>query len=187
MSKLGYFAAFALGAAAGAIGAWKILKDKYEERTNAELQSIRAAYNGYDESECEEEKKEELNNYIHVLKTTGYNKPNKEEPVEDKKEQKGGEVIVEDEGPYIIGPDEFGELGYQIEYLTYYNDGVIASDMNDKIDDADELLGCEFPKHFGEFGNENEVIVRNDKLGVDYEITYDPRDYSDTQGSPDED
>lgn len=187
MSKFGYFVAFAIGATAGAVGAWKILKDKYEERTNEALQSIRSAYNGYDESECEEKKEEELNNYIHVLKTTGYTNAKKEEPVEDKKEQKGGEVIVEDEGPYIISPDEFGELGYEVRYLTYYNDGVVAGDMNDKIDDAEELLGSEFPKHFGEFGNDNEVIVRDDRLGVDYEITYDPRDYSDTQGLPDDD
>lgn len=188
MSKFGYFISFAVGAVAGAVAAWKLLKDKYDERTEEALQSIRAAYNDYNEDV--EQRKEDVENYIHILADTGYvnkSKAEREDYSVAKNEQKGGGALVEDAGPYVISPDEFGDNGYDIAYLTYYNDGVLVSDMNDRLDDADELVGTEFKKHFGEFDNPIEVIVRNDKLHCDYDITYDPRDYSDTQGSPEDD
>lgn len=185
MSKFGYFVSFVVGAAVGAVGAWKILKDKYDERTEEALRSIRAAYNNYDE--VEEKKEEERDNFVHILADTGYVSKSKDERTSytaEKYEQKG--AIVEDAGPYVISPDEFGDEGYDIAYLTYYNDGILVNDMNDKLDDADEIVGTEFKKHFGEFDNPNEVIVRNEKLRCDYDITFDPRDYSDTQGSPED-
>lgn len=187
MSKFGYFISFAIGAVAGGIGAWKILKDKYDERTEEALRSIRAAYNDFSEEEVQ--KKEDNDNYIHILADSGYVNKSKDERNEystTKNEQKGGSAVIEDAGPYVISPDEFGDDGYDIAYLTYYNDGVLVNDMNDKLDDAEELVGTEFKNHFGEFDNLNEVIVRNEKLACDYDITFDPRDYSDTQGLPED-
>ena len=66
--------------------------------------------------------------------------------------------------------------------LTYYADGVLTDDWNDPENYADDLAGSDFEDHFGDFV-EDVVHVRNDGAGLDYEITYDPRNYSDIVNS----
>ena len=81
--------------------------------------------------------------------------------------------------PYVIPPEEFGEIEeYDTESLTYYQDGVLTDQDDSIIDNIDELIGEDSLTHFGEFEDDS-VFVRNDKLRCDYEILRDLRNYSD--------
>lgn len=81
--------------------------------------------------------------------------------------------------PYVIPPEEFGEMeSYVPESLTYYADGVLADEDDKIIDDVEDVVGADFYKHFGEYEDDS-VFVRNDSKKHDYEILKDFRLYSD--------
>jgi hypothetical protein len=79
--------------------------------------------------------------------------------------------------PYVISPDEFGEIDeYATETLYYYQDKVLADDQDNIIEDADNVIGVGSLNHFGEYEDDS-VFVRNDREETDYEILLDPREY----------
>ena len=83
--------------------------------------------------------------------------------------------------PYVISPDEFGEMedeDYDKVSFTYYADGVLADEYDEIVENIDEIIGEESLTHFGEYEDDS-VFVRNDKLKCDYEILLDQRNYSD--------
>lgn len=192
-------AGFALGAASGAVGAWYILKKRYEEQAQEEIDSVKEMYSrklaekntelkerfdisGNDENELRfeqeviETEKEEAEELIEKLDYTRYSekeKPEKtvKEPVEPK--------MLGKEGPYVISPEEFGELDdYEQVELTYFADKVITDDQFDIVENVDDVIGFESLAHIGEYG-EDTVLVRNDALKCDYEVIRDLRKYSD--------
>ena len=82
------------------------------------------------------------------------------------------------EKPYVITPEEFGELAdYQTISLTYWHDAVLTDDYDEIIDNPDDIVGEDFADHFGEYEDDS-VFVRNDARKTDYEILLDNRDYS---------
>ena len=58
----------------------------------------------------------------------------------------------------------------------------MTDDWNDPENYADDLAGSNFEDHFGDFV-EDVVHLRDDDMKLDYEITYDPRNYSDIVNS----
>ena len=94
-----------------------------------------------------------------------------------------GYASEEGNGPRIISPDEFGELGdFDQISLTYFADGVLTDENYYPIEDEDvvELIGEEALDHFGEY-EEDSVFVRNEVKKVDFEILLDQRNYSDVR------
>ena len=84
---------------------------------------------------------------------------------------------MEDDRPYVISPDEFGELDdYDLISLTYYADEVLADDIDEIVEDVDDVVGLDSLTHFGEYEPDS-VFVRNDRLKADYEILLDERTY----------
>lgn len=82
------------------------------------------------------------------------------------------------ERPYIISPEEFGEISsYEKISLTYYIDGVLADDDDEVIYDIENIIGNESLNHFGEYEDDS-IFVRNDKLKCDYEVLLDQREFS---------
>ena len=80
--------------------------------------------------------------------------------------------------PYVICPEEFGEMDeYETESLTYYADGVLTDDFDNEIEDVDDLVGEESLSTFGDYEDDS-VFVRNDKYKTDYEILLDDRKFS---------
>jgi hypothetical protein len=181
-----------LGATAGSLVTWKYAKTKYERIAQEEIDSVKEVFrrqaNGIEqhtEDKCEEETEdeveeepgdEELREYHDIANR--YSNVNYSNV---KNEQKGGGATMI-EKPYVIGPDEFGELdGYETSSLTYYADGVLEDDYYVVIeaDAVDDMVGLESLEHFGEH-EEDTVFVRNEKLKTDFEIQRDLRNYSDT-------
>ena len=180
--KMGAIIAFVAGAAIGSIVTWKLVEKKYKVLADEEIESVREVYKRkLDEKQKEktEEKEEnkdrnEKNNHAVLVHNLGYSGEYNEEEI--------GEVDVinpQKEKVYVIPPENFGELDYEMESLTYYADGVLAFDLtNVVVQDKDSLVGRGSLNTFGEYEPDS-VYVRNDNLKKDFEILLDRRKFSD--------
>ena len=200
---------FVLGAAAGSLATWKLIEKKYKDIAQEEIDSVKDTFskmkkNEYpdkledypdfeefddsddsydsDDEEPKSEQKIDRNNkpdiveYAKILSESGYTNYADRQ---DKKEKKGVEP-VEDERPYVISPDEFGEKdGYENVTLTYYADGVLTDYFDNVISNVDEVVGLDSLDHFGEY-EDDVVFVRNEKMETDYEILRDLRDFNES-------
>lgn len=183
-------AAFAIGAAAGSVATWMIVKTKYERIAQEEIDSVKEVFSRELESmekEVEEDeeptieaKTAELKNYKDVVKASGYTNYSNVDDVEEVEEieERGNTAMVKD-GPYIIPPNELGEE-YPIYTLICYADGVITEyDSGEIVDDVEGAIGeGDIREHFGEY-EEDSVFVRNDARKIDYEVLRDEDNYYD--------
>ena len=81
--------------------------------------------------------------------------------------------------PEVVAPEETWEKDYPTISLTYYEGDQTLTDDQDKIiTNVAELVGEDFASHFGEYEDDS-VFIRNDKIGVYYEILRDYGSYSD--------
>lgn len=182
--KLLYLVMFAAGATIGSAVSWQLAKNKYKQIADEEIQSVKDAFSKK-ENDINTKlstanamlKKNMVNNDLNSTHKDAYkdilttNKYLYSENTNAKKE-------VPETGPYVISPDEFGELDdYETISLTYYSDKVLADDMDQVIDDYLVCVGNDFMNHFGEYEDDS-VFIRNDVRKCDYEILYDLRPYS---------
>ena len=165
-NALTYILTFASGAAIGSVITWKIVKEKYEQISREEIDSVIKKFSKKDEDDKQRET--DMNEYERTLNENKY--------VSD---YEIGEKDEDVEKPYIITPDEFGEFEeYETESLVYFSDGYLTDDAFELIDDVDNIVGKDSLNHFGDYENDS-VFVRNDRLKTDYEILADLRNYSD--------
>lgn len=205
MDKKSSLLAFMLGMAVGSVVTWQIIKERYERRIEEDRKSLeemyatkKAATINAEEVIAEEEPKEEvpasdpkevaerakdkpsMDEYIKRLRGEGYTDyTHKDHPAEAEEAPKPDNT----ETPYVISPEEFGEMdGYEKISLTYYADGVLADEDDEPVDDIEELIGDGL-EHFGEYGEEDSVFVRSDMRRCDYEILKDLREFSEVVGA----
>jgi hypothetical protein len=184
--------AFVIGAGIGSIVTLKLIKPKYEQYAEDKIAEMRDFYlkkMDTDEDEKQEESSESTNekeeerpvveepsnkvNYNEIVKNLGY--------ADNDTDAKGGEVVVKKNKPYVIPPEEFGEIDeYDTESLTYYQDGVLADSDDMIIEDVEDMVGEDSLTHFGEYEDDS-VFVRNDAHRCDYEILRDLRRYSEAK------
>lgn len=175
---------FTLGAAAGSAATWFVLKTKYEKMVQEERETIREYYRKKYEKHSEPTEadlEKAIDTYMDDEDKAEYTEILEDYDGGMNKREKGGSGVMKiGSDPEVIPPDEFGEMDdYDTEYLTYYNDGVLAYDTNNiPIDDIDAVVGYESLEHIGEW--EDSILhVRNDRLRTYYEITEDARNYAD--------
>lgn len=82
--------------------------------------------------------------------------------------------------PYEITEDEFhnGEFHYFDKDTIIYWDGnecLMSEDENEEFD-IEDVMGFEILEKFKD-GNSDRIFVRNERLGTDYEIVYNPNKY----------
>jgi hypothetical protein len=86
--------------------------------------------------------------------------------------------------PYIIHVDEYSqnEPGHdQVSYTYYEVDDVLANSRNLTIDDMDETIGLGNLGKWGHgSGNVDIVYIRNEEMGIDFEIVRDRGSFEDT-------
>lgn len=162
MKNLSIVLYFSIGAAAGSIVTWKLLRTKYEKLVKEEIESVKETFsrlNKHEESEEKEEVYHEIaSNYI-------------------KESEEGEDMTLNDIDPYVIPPEEFGSIEeYDTESLTYYADGVLTDDFDNEIEDVDFMVGKDSLTHFGEYEDDS-VFVRNDRIKTDFEILLDVRNF----------
>ena len=198
MSKSGSFLAFVAGAAIGSVITWKLVKDKYEQIAQEEIDSVKDTFRNRtketepnseeseDETETESGRRNKKNlekpdifAYASKINDMGYR--NYSGISQDKADEEDEEEREEMDEPYIISPEEFGELdGYEKITLYHYSDGVLTDDDNEPVEDVTNTVGDDYVDHFGEYEDDS-VFVRNDRLKCDYEILLDEDKYSDVQ------
>ena len=177
---------FTAGAALGSVVTWKMVKTKYEQIANEEIQEIRELY-ARKVDELTHAQYEEPTEAVDEDKTT-FSTPVKPELREfaDKIKDLGYSDITEEEvnnmgKPYVITPEEYGELDeYETVSLVYYADGYLTDEQNIVIEDVDNVVGIDSLTHFGEYEDDS-VFVRNDSVETDYEILLDERNYEDVK------
>lgn len=197
---------FAAGAAIGSAVSWKILKTKYDNIIQEEIDSVKEAFsNRYDNSTNSDDQPEENEDEDEEGSSKPSQKINRfeledvledEEPYfteEEKSEytkiastytsEKGGveEMNSIAKPPYVISPLDFGELDdyHQVE-LTYYLDGILEDEDYHIVTDADELIGPDALTTFGEYEDDS-VFVRNERLCTDFQILRDYRTYDEAR------
>ena len=174
---------FVTGAAVGSIASWIVLKTKYERIANEEIKSVRKVY-AKKESATRETEDEviddnpsiyETKKYLETIKNNGYHK-------EENKEE--GDPDMND-SPYIISPDEYGNIDDHVcVNLTYYADGVLADDWDTVVLDPIAEVGPDIASHFGDYEEDADtVFVRNEERKVDYEICRDLRTFAEVMGN----
>ena len=177
---------FTAGVAVGSLVTWRYFKSKYEVVEDEVEEKTEEA-----EGETEERdpevleskmscKKPPLKEYVKMVETNGYAPKTHMEEVEE--EIANGEDDENVYEPFIIRPDEYGELhAYETLSLNYYADGVLTDELDNPIEDVESLVPADFADHFGEY-DDNVVHVRNDNLECDYEILRDLRKFTDVVG-----
>ena len=170
---------FLVGAAVGSFVTYKLIKTGTEAYIQDEIDSVKSAYDRMyevknDDIEKKAYEKAETDIYNQIA---SYYKANEDE-VEKPLRETPKTTTTDVERPYVINPDEFGELDYDLIDLTYYKDGVLADDQFEKVEDVDDVVGLDSLSKIGEY--EDDILhVRNDRLKADYEISLDPRTYQD--------
>lgn len=197
--KLFSVVSFAVGAAIGSAVTWKLVKNKYEQIAQEEIDDVRAYYKkrleAFEEDETEElpqnndtaptgyskltNDKPDIMEYAAKIKELQY-ADREDDQVEDEEENyvEEEEDSMKDE-PYVISAEEFDEIGYDTETLTYFADGVLTDWYNEPVDNPDEMVGSETLAKFDELADGDTVFVRNDNHATDYEIQRDYRNYKD--------
>lgn len=181
-SALSNILIFTVGAAIGSVVTWKLIKNKYEQIAKEEIDSVKEVFSRRKDEIISDEKRDDDFEEYHNI-TSLYSKESDEEEDEDEDEDEDEEEVQEVKKqvkkPYVISPDEFGEMDeYDAISLNYYADGVLTNDWDEVIENVDDIVGIDSLNHFGEY-EEDSVFVRNDTLQADYEILKDVRNYSD--------
>ena len=167
-----------VGAAGMYFGLNKVLKDKYVEELANTREELKAIY-----APKKEEKKEEEPKHIGEFTTekpslVEYNKISSKYSDEEKEKMK-----KDYDGPMLI---RYEDINDDYKELVYYSDGFLI-DENDCEIDIDNIGGEEMFENFGTGEDPDIIYVRNDILGVDYEIVRDDRTYAEVSGKDPDD
>ena len=186
-SKFTVFALFVIGAGIGSVTTWLLIKKKYEQLTQEEIDSVKEVFlnrkpiiddsesiDDIQEPQKKAKDKPDIIEYTKKLKEEGY--INYSNVVPENKKQEELETM---DKPYIIPPEEFGAFDdYEAISLMYYEDQVLTDDNDELVDEIEDIVGFDSLTRFGEYEDDS-VFVRNDRLKCDYEILMDHRKYSD--------
>lgn len=200
MKSLKNIGIFLGGAVIGGIITGYVIKNKYEELMDEEIQSVKEVYKNrtgiteefierkeYRESDlienCDIEKvasTDDIKEYNANKKNNSkhdygkYSRKNKED-VEEVVEVEHEEMYIP---PTIIDEEEVGMHGFDMKVLTYYQDGILTDD-SDTVLDIDTYIGSDNIKLFDESHGCMTMFVRNEQTGIDYEIQRDDMTWSD--------
>lgn len=175
------FIAFVLGAATGAVIAWAIAKNSYEQQYQEDKKSIEEYYkskyapmvkakNPRNETPVEPNndrdigEKNFIQSFSNIIDRNGYRAYGHEI-----REDSPGIHSTKDE-PYVIPPEEYGEINdYELLSWTCYANGVLTDDMDQPVVDPEQFVGSDVLSKFGQY-SEDVVHIRNDERRCDYEI-----------------
>ena len=177
---------FVIGAGIGAVGAAVVVKKHYDAIIDDEVESVREAFaKNYEKTvEEENEKSEKLyddaKEAIKKYSAASDVDDREEEPADDADDYDDEEEEeVDNKKPYVISPEEFGASEYAIISLTHFSDGTVINDKDKIVSNSAELLGDDFADHFDDYETDPDVVyVRNDALGIDFEVLRDYQEYS---------
>lgn len=162
---------FLAGAAAGCVATWIVAKKRYEKRHKAAMDAVwadlqkikkpddineRAETMGTTIHTPDEEKivsKPDLLTWANTIKNNGYDYP--------------GDLKQTDDMVFEISENDLDEDEFQIVNLIYYADGILADDDDVPLRNVESYVG---PDIHTLMAGKDEVIIRNKKLNIDYDI-----------------
>ena len=130
-----------------------------------------------DSSDYEQNENKNYTNYTSGYSSGDYTRfidsAKKAHPDEDDVEaEEENEEVKKYKKPKLIKEEEFGEMaGYDCQTLKYYvEDDVLCTEENEKLDE-EYYTGDAMTKFgFKDNPDENEIFVRNSRLGIDYNV-----------------
>lgn len=181
---------FAAGAVIGSAVTWKVVTTKYEQIIQTEVDAFKLSYaeamsgTSEQDDECEPEEEDEEDHRINWDELEDLDEEDSDDDMNDYERlvhnytsEKGGAKEVVN-APYVISPNDFGELDdYNQISLTYYADDILEDEDGEIVTDIDELIGQRSLYTFGEYEDDS-VFVRNERLRTDFEILKDYRTYA---------
>lgn len=171
---------FLLGGMTGSLITWKLVDKKYRDIANEEIESVKKTFKERKTNIMTNENS--YGTYKDIIKNMDYNDTDDNKIITEVSNDSNGiqinntgistakpiEKMAEEEKdkPYIISPEEFGEVDYETKSWTLYSDGILVDEFDQIVEDEHLYLGdC-----LKEFNNDDAIYVRNDKEEVDYEI-----------------
>lgn len=209
-TNLKNFLIFSSGVILGVMASAKVLKDKYEQIAQEEIDSMREYRSAKraklfdpvsrrrttepvsemtDEEYAENHKKIIYNNSYVGSGPEPY--PNGEFPDDDIVEVEEGKMVIDNTGnyppPYIITIDQFNNEmeHYDKATIHYYSlDDILTDENEDVIENYNNIIGDEALSCFGMDSEDPDIVyVRNERFGTDYEIIRVEKKYYDTTNS----
>ena len=185
MNKTINFMMLVLGVAVGSVVTWRYVEKKYEQIAQDEIDSVKEVFSKREAEFTENtearikadnaKEKPSVIEYAARLREQGYTNYS---DMADEKPEEVKEAPMTVDKPYVIAPEEFGDLDdYETISLTYYADQILADDNDVIVDEVEDVVGFDSLNSFGEYEDDS-VFVRNDRLKCDYEILLDQRKYS---------
>ena len=184
---------FLIGTAAGSLVTWKFVEEKYKKLADEEIESVKKVFKERQEKISDiASSKNSYGAYKDIIKDLSYGDEEKQEEDKPKadvdlnkiqetlnfnvdktlEEVKTTEVVkdeIDRSKPYVISPEEFGEVfGYETKSWTYYADDILVDEFDQIVEDPELFIGDAL-KHFGEYEDDS-VFVRDEKSSIDYEI-----------------
>lgn len=163
---------FALGAAVGSAVTWRLLKTKYEQIVQEEIDSFKA--------KMAEKHEAELGEPADETPSQEMTREQYEALADIYSIEKGGSDSMKQKSHItVLDPNDFAEdEDYETETLILWSDGMLSDDRGNLVDDIDDLVGSDYEDHFGEY-EDFSIYIRNDKYKCEYEIIKDLRKYDD--------
>lgn len=184
---------FVLGAGVGSFVTYRLLKDKYEALAEEEIESMkdvlsRGRQNSMefdpDPMEMTEEEytklvsRQPLVSSIDRLGRRQVERRNYATPF-----IAGTTDALVTPDPYVISAEDYHEtnLNHEKSSITYFNvDDTLVDESEEPIVDPESIIGDAL-MHFGESEEDPDIVyVRNEKLGIDYEVIRTEKSYQET-------
>jgi hypothetical protein len=192
--SIGLSVGVAAGFAAGFYIAEHRLKTKYSKLAFEEISRIREHYYGENKKQFPDQDKPPINEVVveersrPTRPSVPVSEPKREnvftgnEPGEEWNYQKEISMRTKD-APYIIHLDEFRENTVehdQVTYTYYESDDVVSDSRDQKIEEPlDETFGLDNLLKWGHGSNDSNIVyIRNERLGLDFEILRDRGSYA---------
>lgn len=161
-SILSSVAIFAAGAVTGGFIVWNYLKPKFEEAIEKAINEKIAPTevdpsNKETASEAATARQMDLGEYQDIIKNAGY-----------------AQETPTNKRPYVITPEQLGDMDHDEVEFTLYGDGTLTDENNEPIDDDDleEWVGRKNLERMGEH-EKDMLYIRNENQGTDYIICRD--------------
>ncbi len=165
---------FTAGAAVGTLASWRIIKAYYEKLANEEIESVISMFSENQAEPVEGDTEGVEASTPSDKDVVAYGTILRGESYASIPEGKEMDNMTQ---PYVIPPEEFGEIDeYDTRTLFYHTNDVLTDDEDMPIEDVEGTIGRSSLNHFGEYEDDS-VHVRNERLKIDYEILREPSDY----------
>ena len=176
----------AIGASIGSFVTYRLLKDKYEAIAEEEIESVKETFSrrmppdyGDPDTEMNDEEYELGRLHLRPVGSNTNRIPYNTYSGPPASSGDENEILA----PYVVNVEEYHDtnLHFDKSTLYYYNlDDTLVDESEEPIADVDAVIGDGLMR-FGDGSDDPDIVyVRNEKLGIDYEVIRVEKSYQET-------